>query len=124
MKKQTHKKTDNIVHVNLNDLRRRKTAFNRKKVASTTDCMIAAQIAKDSDTAPDVTKLPVLWRRDVSTLRARLGLTQMELASLLRISIGTIRNWEQGRTQPDGAASALLTVLEREPKAVMRALNT
>ncbi len=116
-------KLNTVTRVSLSALRKRKTSFNRRKLAATTDRMIAAQILSDADTAPDVTNLPPSWRQSVSALRSRLGMTQTELADLLRISVATIRNWEQGRTPPEGAASTLLTVLAREPKAVMRALH-
>ena len=109
--------------ISLSALRKRKTAFDRKKVSATTDRMIAAQIAADPDTAPDVVNLPGAWQQKTQSIRARLGMTQTELAALLRISVATLRNWEQGRTPPDGAASALLTVLAHEPQAVLRALD-
>lgn len=61
-------------------------------------------------------------RVDVRNLRKRLGLTQAEFAARFGFSIGTVRDWEQGRRRPDGAARVLLTVIEREPNAVTRAL--
>ncbi|MBE7465282.1 MAG: helix-turn-helix domain-containing protein [Planctomycetes bacterium] len=65
----------------------------------------------------------------VSTLsirrtRARLKLTQDRFAKLIGVPAATLRNWEQGRTKPDGPARALLTVAEREPEAVLRALHS
>jgi putative transcriptional regulator len=56
------------------------------------------------------------------TCRA-LGLTQEEFAACFRILLGTLRNWEQGKTQPDQAARAYLRVIARNPKAVLAALN-
>ena len=109
--------------MSLEKIKRLPTSYNAKKVAATTDAMIARQIAEDPDTAPDVTTLPDSWRRDVRSVRDTLGMTQSELSKLLHISVATIRNWEQGRTPPDGAARSLLTVLAREPKAVLRALH-
>jgi putative transcriptional regulator len=116
-------KTPALARVSLQALRKRKISFNRKKVAATSDRMIAAQIKADKDTAPDITALPDAWQKHTRAVRAGLGMTQTELAAMLRISVATIRNWEQGRTPPDGAASALLKVLAREPKAVLRALH-
>lgn len=94
---------------------------NRKRLAATTDADIARQIAEDTDTAPDLSTLPPL-RVMVKTVRLRLGLTQEQMAKSLRISVATLRNWEQGRTRPEGPAEALLIALDRNPRAVLRAL--
>jgi len=59
----------------------------------------------------------------VKTIRERLGLTQSEFAGMLCVSLGTLRNWEQGRTYPEGAAIALLRVAESKPDAVLEALH-
>ena len=121
--KKTTPGTPRMTRMSLEKIKRLPTSYNAKKVAATTDAMIARQIAEDPDTAPDVTTLPDSWRRDVRSVRDTLGMTQSELSKLLHISVATIRNWEQGRTPPDGAARSLLTVLAREPKAVLRALH-
>ena len=59
---------------------------------------------------------------DVAALRKRLGMSQGVFARKYGLSVGTIRDWEQGRSQPDGPARVLLQVIDREPKAVERAL--
>ena len=59
----------------------------------------------------------------VRKIREKLDLTQEEFATMLCISLGTLRNWEQGRTYPEGAAIALLRVAESKPKAVLEALH-
>ena len=59
----------------------------------------------------------------IRAIRVKLGLTQYEFASLLCVSVGTLRNWEQGRTAPEGAAVALLRVTETKPEAVLEALH-
>jgi putative transcriptional regulator len=59
----------------------------------------------------------------VRAIRIKLGLTQHKFATLLCVSIGTLRNWEQGRTAPEGAAIALLRVTEAKPEAVLEALH-
>ena len=61
------------------------------------------------------------WSRRVVEIRERTGLTQKEFAALIGVSSKTLENWEQGRRQPTGPACVLLTVLERDPGAVMRA---
>jgi len=60
---------------------------------------------------------------DVKELRKRLHLTQAEFAARFGISIGTLRDWEQHRRRPDGASRVLLTIIDREPEAVDRALS-
>ena len=59
---------------------------------------------------------------DVAAVRKRLGMSQGVFARMFALSVGTIRDWEQGRSQPDGPARVLLQVIDREPKAVERAL--
>ena len=55
-------------------------------------------------------------------LRWKLGLSQSAFAQTFRIPLGTLRDWEQHRREPDQAARAYLEVIAREPEAVMRAL--
>jgi putative transcriptional regulator len=57
-------------------------------------------------------------------IRRALGLTQEEFAARFRIPLGTLRDWEQGASEPDQAARAYLTVIARDPRAVTRALNS
>jgi putative transcriptional regulator len=56
-------------------------------------------------------------------IRRALKLTQEEFAARYHISIGTLRDWEQARYEPDGAAKAYLKVIAREPEIVARALD-
>lgn len=60
---------------------------------------------------------------DVKALRSRLNLTQAEFAARFNLNVARVRDWEQGRSEPDGAVRAYLKVIEREPKAVERALS-
>ncbi|MGH7532253.1 MAG: NadS family protein [Gemmatimonadales bacterium] len=60
---------------------------------------------------------------DVRAIRARLDMSQAELALMIGVSVATLRNWEQGRRTPDGPARALLRVAARDPKAVAMALS-
>jgi len=61
-------------------------------------------------------------RIDVRAVRAKLGMSQHRFAARFGVSISTVRNWEQGRRQPEGPARVLLTIIDREPEAVERAL--
>jgi putative transcriptional regulator len=60
---------------------------------------------------------------DVAKVREKTGLSQDRFASAFAINASTLRNWEQGRTRPDGAARVLLTVIDRDPEAVLEALR-
>jgi putative transcriptional regulator len=60
---------------------------------------------------------------DVKTLRSRLGQTQIEFASMIGVSVATLRNWEQGRRRPEGPALALLRVVTVNPALVAKALH-
>lgn len=55
-------------------------------------------------------------------IRRALHLTQEEFAARFHIPLGTLRDWEQGKTEPDQAARAYLRVIARNPKAVVEAL--
>lgn len=61
---------------------------------------------------------------DVRAIRKRLGLSQSEFARRFGFGVATVRDWEQGRYQPDQAARSYLLVIEREPEVVGRALHT
>ena len=56
-------------------------------------------------------------------IRRALGLTQEEFAARYRIPVGTLRDWEEGRAEPDEAARAYLMVIAREPELVRKALE-
>lgn len=60
---------------------------------------------------------------DVRAIRKRLGLTQAAFAARYGFSVGRVRDWEQGRSPIDAPSRILLTVLDKEPEAVERALN-
>ncbi|MBI5477235.1 MAG: helix-turn-helix domain-containing protein [Deltaproteobacteria bacterium] len=60
---------------------------------------------------------------DVKRVRRRLHQSQTEFASMIGVSVATLRNWEQGRRVPEGPARALLRVASRNPAAVKQALT-
>jgi len=60
---------------------------------------------------------------DVRKIRATTGLSQPKFAELLSIEASTLRNWEQGRREPTGAARALLRAISNDPVAVIKALS-
>ena len=72
---------------------------------------------------PDGHKVHIPEQVDVKAIRARSGMSQAKFASRYGFSPATLRNWEQGRRQPDVAARAYLLVIASEPEAVDRALS-
>lgn len=58
---------------------------------------------------------------DVQAIRERYGLSQPKFAALMGISVGTLRNWEQGRRRPEGSARVLLRVVSQHPEVVLEA---
>ena len=71
---------------------------------------------------PSAYRIHVPLGIDVKALRRRLRLSQEQFARRYGFTPARIRDWEQGRSKPDGAVRAYLLVIEREPEAVARAL--
>lgn len=61
-------------------------------------------------------------RIDVRSIRRRLGLSQSQFAEAFGFRLDAVQNWEQGRRAPAASTRAFLTVIQREPDAVQRAL--
>ena len=59
---------------------------------------------------------------NVRDARVKLGLSQDRFAATFGVSAATIRNWEQGRREPKGAALVLLNVIAHNPAAVLQTL--
>jgi putative transcriptional regulator len=94
-------------------------------IAHKTAARIEAEAASDRDNRPLTKAQLAQFRRvpRVKTLRRTLGLTQEEFAARYQIPLGTLRDWEQGRTEPDQAASAYLKVIAHDPQNVQSALR-
>ena len=60
---------------------------------------------------------------EVKTIRKRMRASQAQFAHLIGVSQATLRNWEQGRTYPEGAARALLKIAAKRPDVVLDALK-
>jgi DNA-binding transcriptional regulator YiaG len=61
---------------------------------------------------------------DVKALRSRLGISQEAFAGRYGLDVATVRNWEQGRTKPDGPAAALLQLIDRDPEKIVELLTS
>lgn len=125
-----------IVRSTREEASRKAKSFDWSKVDATTDEDIARQVAEDPDLAPLMTAEQILddvrtgrarvvvpAEVDVRAVRQALGLSQEVFAAKFGFSLGSLRNWEQGRRQPDGPARVLLKVIAKEPEAVRRALS-
>ena len=71
-------------------------------------------------TVVNVTRAPII---DAKSVRRKLGLSQSQFAARFGFKPATVRNWEQGRTQPDGPSRVLLAVIAHHPEAVEDALR-
>jgi len=99
-------------------------------VDSLTNEQLHAAALADPDSQPipfgtdeELAKLGLHRLVNVKRLRERLGLTQEAFARLYRIPIGTLRDWEQRRKNPDAPARAYLTVIARDPQVVAALLR-
>src|SRR5687767_970576 len=61
---------------------------------------------------------------DVPVIRKELGYSQDEFASAMGVSVGTLRNWEQARREPQGPARALLLLARTNPKVVRSVMGS
>ena len=91
--------------------------INPAVVDATTEAEITLQ--EQEDEAEALQDMARYTRR----IRRRLGLSQTELARRIDVSHETIRNWEQGKRGPTGAARALLRILDKAPETVLRVLT-
>jgi putative transcriptional regulator len=94
------------------------------RLRAMTDEEVTAAALSDPDARPLTPEQLRTARRvpRTKTLRRALALTQEEFAARYHIPIGTLRDWEQGRCDPDQPARAYLTVIAHDPEGVKRAL--
>lgn len=100
------------------------------KIAKLSDKKIEASAKADKDARLITKKQLTSFKRvhslkaaDIKSIREKLCMSQTIFAAYFGISTRTLQEWEQGRRQPRGPACTLLAVIDREPKAVERALT-
>ena len=95
------------------------------RVRKMTDAEVLRAARSDPDAQPlTARQLRQMMRvPDVRRVRRKLGMTQAGFARTFKLSLGTVRDWEQGRFSPEAPARVLLAVIEHEPAAVRRALK-
>jgi putative transcriptional regulator len=102
-----------------------KTKHDWSRADAMTEEEIHAAALADPDAQPLTPERLAGMRRtpQVRIIRRALGLSQEEFATRFHIPLGTLRDWEQGRKDPDAAARAYLVVIGRNPTAVAEALR-
>jgi putative transcriptional regulator len=95
------------------------------RIEAMTEEEIEAGARSDPDNPPLTDAQLARMERALSVrrIRAGTGLSQDGFAKRFGFSVGAVRDWEQGRRTPERAALAYLRVIQREPDAVMRALE-
>lgn len=103
----------------------KETPFPSVPIRPMTEAQVKAAAQADPDarpmTAEELRQAKQIPR--VKTLRRALGFTQEEFAARYQIPIGTLRDWEQGRAEPDQPARAYLRIIAQDPERVHRLLN-
>jgi putative transcriptional regulator len=102
-----------------------KTEHDWRRVDAMSEAERHAAALSDPDAQPLTLERLATMRRtpQARIIRRALGLSQEEFAIRFHIPLGTLRDWEQGRKEPDAAARAYLTVIGRDPNAVTAALR-
>ena len=96
-----------------------------RRADAMTEAEIHAAALADPDAQPLTAERLANMRRtpQVRVIRRALGLSQEDFSARFHIPLGTLRDWEQGRKDPDAAARAYLVVIGRNPEAVSEALH-
>jgi putative transcriptional regulator len=102
----------------------KKTRHDWRRADAMTEEEIHAAALADPDAQPLTPKRLATMRRtpQVRVIRRALGLSQEEFAARFHIPLGTLRDWEQGRTELDQPAQAYIEVMASDPDWVSRAL--
>ncbi len=100
-----------------------------EKVKSLTEKQIISAAKSDPDAKPLTQKQLKKFKRvhppkevDVRAIRRKLHVSQKEFASYFGVSVRTIQEWEQHRRNPGTTARNFLKVIDKAPRAVLKAL--
>lgn len=111
-----------MARVSLAELKAGRARVNREVLDATTEADIRRHAAEDGQD-PDADVSGYRLTPSAADIRRKLGATQEAFATALGVPVATLRNWEQGRKPPDPAARSLLTIMDRDPEAAIRALQ-
>ena len=102
----------------------KKTDFDWTEFDAMSDEEVHKAALADPDAQPLTKQQLARLRRvtPVKRLRWELGLSQAEFAERFHIPVGTLRDWEQRRSEPDQAAQAYLKIIAADAEFVARAL--
>ena len=100
--------------------------FPDRRMRPMTEEEVHEAALRDPDAQPLTEDKLARMRRVPRTkaLRRALGLTQEDFAARYQIPLGTLRDWEQGRAEPDQPARAYLRAIAGDPEAVRLALQS
>src|SRR5271156_6423928 len=108
------------------NMRKTTTSSKTHSAMTMTPAAVEAAARADRDAQPLTTGDLKRMKRtpQAKIIRRALALTQEEFAARYRIPLGTLRDWEQGRAQPDRPTQAYLKIIACEPERVERLLNS
>jgi putative transcriptional regulator len=117
-------KKPRIIRMTLKQALRRKGKTDWQRIDSMTDAEVVAAARSDPDAQPLTRRQLARMRRviDPKAVREGTGLSQEAFARMFRLPVGTVRDWEQGRTWPDRAALNYLRVIAKRPDVVRMAI--
>jgi putative transcriptional regulator len=81
-----------------------------------------AEAVAHAEGKPVPVRITVVEVPDVRAIRRGLRMSQQEFSRVYRIPLATLKNWEQGRRQPDAPAAAYLQVIANRPREAREAL--
>src|SRR5271170_6057940 len=90
--------------------------FSKELIESMTEA------CEHAEGKPQPVRVHVVEVPDVRAIRRRLRMSQADFARVYRIPLATLKNWEQGRRQPDAPAAAYLQVTAKRPHEISAAL--
>jgi putative transcriptional regulator len=92
--------------------------FGKDLIESLTDAVAHAKGEKSG------VRIHTVGVPDVRAIRRKLHMSQHEFAATYRIPLPTLKNWEQGRRNPDAPAAAYLLAIAKRPREISAALAT
>jgi putative transcriptional regulator len=95
-----------------------------ERARALTDAEVEAAARADPDAQPVTGGSPTRMVPRARTIRRALGLSQEEFATRFHIPLATLRDWEQGRSDPDQTAQAYMRAIAGDAAAVQRALQS
>jgi len=92
------------------------SAFSKDLIESLTEA------CEHAEGKPNGMRIHTVEVPDVRAIRRRLRMSQQEFARIYHIPLATLKNWEQGRRQPDAPAAAYLHAIAKRPREIGEAL--